>query len=618
MVTLKASGKINISPNLQAFLLEMRRAKYDRWTWIDQICIAQEKNDGDPKEFARQAPLMFELYTLAKSVIAWLGKFNTGAIDVLSKLPMLTSRFEAEVKEGRSFQDLVVGDRIEFNRLKLPERYDHFWLQVSNILNNAWFGRFWTLQEIIIPKAGKFMLGSTSIAFDKFLEFELVARIYGIISWLYFRNYIADQKRPDTDSLKHIRFCQSGWEHFKEGGRQLPLSMMLQAARERTAGKRRDMVYGMLALMAPHCRKEIKLPREDSPDKPSVRDLYADLAELFIRENEHPEECILNHVSQIGDSASELMSLPSWCPDLSAMPATEPLVNAGLLHGPAKQLLDDKFQGFNAGFDLEDKHWRPEKKKWTKSAFKAPALSSSRKEIYKSDGSKQLQVTPEKELRAHGVEIDRVKEVITYSDGAEGQVLLTQKNLRPLLEWERKCLKLAQQALGLGTQSISELYCRTLIANILSKEQPTNPRKMKHYTAVDVNDQIPTYSTYAKAMKALNDFLRLEKTNKSISESGVATDIKESQIYLGRMLACARGRCFFATQNGRLGLGPYNMKEGDRLCVFFHCPTPYTIRPARSGKWTFVGEAYVHNLMHGQATRMIKKKEAVETSWLLV
>lgn len=52
----------------------------------------------------------------------------------------------------------------------------------------------------------------------------------------------------------------------------------------------------------------------------------------------------------------------------------------------------------------------------------------------------------------------------------------------------------------------------------------------------------------------------------------------------------------FATESGRIGLGPADTRIGDRVCVFFYCPTPYIL--SKSGDIEhFVGETYVHDLM---------------------
>ena len=124
---------------------------------------------------------------------------------------------------------------------------------------------------------------------------------------------------------------------------------------------------------------------------------------------------------------------------------------------------------------------------------------------------------------------------------------------------------------------------------------------------IDVHDELDMLGRYRKAIKKLEAWNRFGPTPFENEESS----------YLNPMLEYAEGRCFFSTRDGRIGLGPWNMQEGDRLCVFFFCPTPYIIRPAGPDRWTFVGEAYVHGLMFGQALKILERGELVETSWIL-
>jgi hypothetical protein len=73
-------------------------------------------------------------------------------------------------------------------------------------------------------------------------------------------------------------------------------------------------------------------------------------------------------------------------------------------------------------------------------------------------------------------------------------------------------------------------------------------------------------------------------------------------------------RRFFVTKNGRYGLGPWNTKKGDIVCILLGGKTPFILRPclARGAKQTLpdeeggevaklykvVGEAFVDGLMH--------------------
>ncbi|KAI9151566.1 Heterokaryon incompatibility protein [Paramyrothecium foliicola] len=65
-------------------------------------------------------------------------------------------------------------------------------------------------------------------------------------------------------------------------------------------------------------------------------------------------------------------------------------------------------------------------------------------------------------------------------------------------------------------------------------------------------------------------------------------------------------RRFFVTQEGRFGLGPWNIKQGDQLCILLGGKTPFVLRqcaPPRKGAveasyHRLIGEAYVDGLMY--------------------
>jgi hypothetical protein len=67
------------------------------------------------------------------------------------------------------------------------------------------------------------------------------------------------------------------------------------------------------------------------------------------------------------------------------------------------------------------------------------------------------------------------------------------------------------------------------------------------------------------------------------------------------------GRKLFRTHLKRsLGTGPQSLEPGDIVCVLAGGTVPYLIRPINGGrenKFSFVGEAYVHGIMHGEAVR---------------
>lgn len=79
-----------------------------------------------------------------------------------------------------------------------------------------------------------------------------------------------------------------------------------------------------------------------------------------------------------------------------------------------------------------------------------------------------------------------------------------------------------------------------------------------------------------------------------------------------QMVRTYRKRCLFRTRGGRLGLGPQSVKPGDVVSLIAGSRTPYLLRRQRQqGKdqvederghsLRFLGEAYVHGIMYGEA-----------------
>jgi hypothetical protein len=72
----------------------------------------------------------------------------------------------------------------------------------------------------------------------------------------------------------------------------------------------------------------------------------------------------------------------------------------------------------------------------------------------------------------------------------------------------------------------------------------------------------------------------------------------------GSLLFSTTERSLFWSHDGYLGLGPTDIKPGDRVCIFFGGEVLYLLRS--SGKTShFIGECYVHGLMDGEAYALL-------------
>ena len=61
------------------------------------------------------------------------------------------------------------------------------------------------------------------------------------------------------------------------------------------------------------------------------------------------------------------------------------------------------------------------------------------------------------------------------------------------------------------------------------------------------------------------------------------------------------GRQGFVTETALLGLGPEDLRAGDLVVVMMVVDVPIILRANALGKYTVIGEGYVHGIMDGEA-----------------
>jgi len=127
------------------------------------------------------------------------------------------------------------------------------------------------------------------------------------------------------------------------------------------------------------------------------------------------------------------------------------------------------------------------------------------------------------------------------------------------------------------------------------------------------------------------EMLRHSKTNidqgKVPIDQGTATTLREDEELLnalttlhekalipllsGHIASCSEGRTFFLSKQGYMGMAPGNACAGDNICILYGGRVPYLLRKVRVDldstphRWEFLGDAYVHGLMDGEAMESI-------------
>lgn len=154
-------------------------------------------------------------------------------------------------------------------------------------------------------------------------------------------------------------------------------------------------------------------------------------------------------------------------------------------------------------------------------------------------------------------------------------------------------------------------FCRTIsmAQQAAVWEDSTNHENIQHWTDV-------CYHVFARLITErlpsvhLDDKLqsRMENTSKEVGE--VLKKWRARTILQERCESRMMGRCFFITEDGKMGMGTGFLEARDIVCVPLGCCTPVILRPeGGANEYRFVGDCYVDGYMNGEAIKASKKDE---------
>ncbi|KAJ9651544.1 hypothetical protein H2198_009187 [Neophaeococcomyces mojaviensis] len=592
------NGAISIGRNLKTLLEELRRRKHMEFVWIDAICI----NQANEMEKKMQIPMMRDIYEYAGDGYVWLGEATPDEVTAMNLLPHLTDQLREACLVSTM---LSANNERTFTDLGLPSPSDRLWKAIGSIMRNPYWSRLWTLQEVVVPERSgesghlydfpptQVLYGETTTPLEVFNQFAIAATALGIRSWIITGS---TDLRPRSlyafDGIDEIRTARESWGTDLWG---VSLSALLMGTRRRKATIAVDAVFGMLAMMD-HRTSRTLAPEANS----STRDVFVKFAKHYIR-NELKEN-LLNHIA----TEERMEGLPSWCPNFASSPAT---ISLGSRWVGRASLTDElKRQMYSAGFKLEGK-WKLPKSK----AFALKAVANVLSGRNQSNGlrdtknPRQMALLPDSDnLLVAGIHMDEIVAVADCNAAAESANFFSLKSLMLTESWDTQCLQMSLQHLSRDVEGF-DVYARTITANRVSME-----RSHSDTILFDREHQLNFVESYRK-------FKAFIQNMKSVQgEIHIEDKLDRETIHFADTLSrVTRQRRFFATGNGRIGLGPAETEVGDSLSILFYCPTPYVLRHQPNGRSRLVGEAYVHSLMYGEALDMLDRGEIHETKWVL-
>lgn len=368
--------------------------------------------------------------------------------------------------------------------------------------------------------------------------------------WFQSKGYVlppgSKYQPANLDDLLPISAAAGTWNMCMVPGHKLPLLELLRDFRHRGATQPCDKVFAALGL-AEEVTHSVKAKGsqqvydllEIDYRKP-VKNIYRDTARFLIIE--HGDLSILSYTSE--PSRTQQSYWPSWVPD-----------------------------------------WRNPK---ATSEFSSPRNVN----VYNADDGEPLLIgvaSDEDSIVLQGLQVDSVNayndKLTSYGFGSK-----TYQEERDFVNAAWRLLPQTVAPDRSQKDTATELlhpFILTLIAGLNNDSTPVETGS----------------SLYADARKWFAEHLDIHTaiTMTDRLKLALLRDVDSGRFHQAFARACTDRR-FFVTKEGRMGIGPDALKEGDIVTVLFGGNVPYVLRRTGS-KYRFIGECYVPDLMSGESVK---------------
>lgn len=341
----------------------------------------------------------------------------------------------------------------------------------------------------------------------------------------------------DVRPIQGIHELKNAAKFLASSSNQISFVSLLDVAQRKSLTDPRDRVYAMLGIASPHMREKIVVDYSKQ-DPDALFRLYIDCAKACIEED--PQAPL--HILYMLSGRAKDPGLPSWCPDLNAVQnrefALHPDWKAGVRTG-------------SQGEQLPRAYFEPD----------------------------------EDYLYAPGCEVDTVCQVVKstfcWSDSEREAYEPKFEDAANNLIWEKECFTLLKETFT-QQDGVPFSYILTLGEGSLIHE----------------HDPDVTRAAFERNVAYWRDAEGSRMSDDDADDSRLRL---AAYAFHDRLLRNCRGRKFFSTVGGRIGVGPPDTQSGDTVCILYGAGPLYLLRSGDEAI-QILGNVYIHDLMNFDET----------------
>lgn len=543
--------QVQISPNLGEALHHIRHPRLRRVIWVDALCI----NQNNEEERSQQVSIMDSIYSNALKTLIWVGN-DGNAEKGLSRICQIVNSWDPRKPANFSSFDPKTG-KTHFRKptaATLENISENKHMQaLHGVFGYDWFHRRWVIQEVVLAKSADLLIGYFTISWAWI----------GLAAALLRTQYSHLISRSAHPSSMVIRHAMNAYFMFRlsRGCNMPPLEIdlltLLRLTSSFVTSSPLDTVYALRGLaervdVLRHLKVNYSLTEEQ---------LLVNVADLLMRSEKAP----LDFLSDAGTEPTistkyrwggrgKIQARASWIP---------------VWTGKSRSLLDlwAVDERFDAARGL---------------AFQRPVSTSST------------------HLAVKGILVSTVMwrgDVLVLpviENGVLSKKLPTSRSILSLIQSGAFVCKEAARSDELISSQALEVFARVLTAG-------RDPQARRD-TSKRAN--LLSFAAFLSLLLEQDNGVWYDAFSAMAEKTGPDTFSQIAE-------TVTLNRTLFVTTQGHLGLGPVEMRAGNKICVFGGASMPFVLRTflsdnATDNLYNLIGECYIDGIMDGETVDAMK------------